>query len=173
MRNCGAKRLNVYTVSKQNKPGNVTTYISVSACLCGELKWPTIIYVTHYTTPGGDEILCTCPYQPWGPPSLMYNGYWVFPGGKVAEASHWRPTTSSAEVKKKSTAIPQLPLWAFVAYSRVNFTFTFTHYTTDYSTVKCVHMQKQGVNMWERWGKAKIENTCADRKIGCGQIAAA
>ena len=23
------------------------------------------------------------PDRPWGPPSLLYNGYWVFPGGKV------------------------------------------------------------------------------------------
>ena len=60
-----------------------------------------------------------------------------------------------------------------MAYSRVNFNFTFTHYTTEYSKVKCVHMQKQGVNMWERRGKAKNENTCAERKTDCGKIAAA
>jgi len=24
----------------------------------------------------------TCPDRPWGPPSLLHNGYWVFPGGK-------------------------------------------------------------------------------------------
>jgi len=30
----------------------------------------------------GDEIFCTCPSQPWIPPSLLYNGYWVFPGVK-------------------------------------------------------------------------------------------
>ena len=23
------------------------------------------------------------PDRPWGPPSLLYNGYWVFPGSKV------------------------------------------------------------------------------------------
>jgi hypothetical protein len=32
--------------------------------------------------PGGGKIFCTCPDQPWGPLSLLYNGYWVFPGGK-------------------------------------------------------------------------------------------
>ena len=42
-----------------------------------------------------------------------------------------------------------------------------------YSKVKCAHIQKQGVNMRERWGKAKTENTCVQTKIGCGQIAAA
>ena len=32
------------------------------------------------------EIFRTCPDRPWGPPSLLYNGYRVFPGGKAAEA---------------------------------------------------------------------------------------
>jgi len=32
--------------------------------------------------PGGGKIFHTCPDQPWGPPSLLYNGHRVFPGGK-------------------------------------------------------------------------------------------
>jgi hypothetical protein len=28
------------------------------------------------------EIFRTCPDRPWGPPSLLYNGHWVFPGGR-------------------------------------------------------------------------------------------
>jgi hypothetical protein len=38
------------------------------------------------TNPDGDEIFRTSPDRPWGPPSLLYNGYWVFPGGKAAGA---------------------------------------------------------------------------------------
>jgi hypothetical protein len=30
----------------------------------------------------------TCPDRPWGPPSLLYIGYQVFPGGKAAGV--WR-----------------------------------------------------------------------------------
>ena len=30
--------------------------------------------------------------RPWGPPSLLYNGYQVFPGGKAAGAWRWLPT---------------------------------------------------------------------------------
>jgi hypothetical protein len=30
----------------------------------------------------GVEIFRTCPDRPWGPPSPLYNGYRVFPGGK-------------------------------------------------------------------------------------------
>ena len=37
----------------------------------------------------------------WGPPSLLYNGYWVFPGGKAAGAWRWPPTPSSAEAKER------------------------------------------------------------------------
>ena len=29
------------------------------------------------------EIFCTSPDRSWGPPSLLYNVYQVFPGGKV------------------------------------------------------------------------------------------
>jgi len=32
------------------------------------------------------EIFRTRPDRPWGPPSLLYNVYWVFPGGKAAGA---------------------------------------------------------------------------------------
>jgi hypothetical protein len=30
------------------------------------------------------EIFRTRPDRPWGPPTLLYNGYRVFPGGKAA-----------------------------------------------------------------------------------------
>jgi hypothetical protein len=33
--------------------------------------------------PVGGEIFHTCPDRPWGPSSLLYNAYRVFPGGKV------------------------------------------------------------------------------------------
>jgi len=34
------------------------------------------------------EIFHTHPDWPWGLPSLLYNGFWVFPGEKAAGA--WR-----------------------------------------------------------------------------------
>ena len=37
---------------------------------------------------GGDEIFLTPLDRPWGLPSLLYNGYRVFPGGKAA--GEWR-----------------------------------------------------------------------------------
>ena len=38
------------------------------------------------SNPVGGEIFRTRPDRPWGPPSLLYNGYPVFPGGKRARA---------------------------------------------------------------------------------------
>jgi 8-oxo-dGTP pyrophosphatase MutT (NUDIX family) len=43
------------------------------------------------------EIFRTWPDRPWGPPSLLYNGYWVFPGGKVRPgrgADHSPPSSA-------------------------------------------------------------------------------
>ena len=36
------------------------------------------------SNPGGGEIFRIRPDRPWGPPSLLYNGYRVFPGDKAA-----------------------------------------------------------------------------------------
>jgi hypothetical protein len=50
---------------------------------------------------GGGVIFRTRPHRPWGPPSLLHNWYRVIPRGKAAEAWHWRPISSSAEVKER------------------------------------------------------------------------
>jgi hypothetical protein len=48
---------------------------------------------------GGGEIFRTCPDQPWGPPSLLYNGYRVFPGSRKRPGRDADPSPlSSAEV---------------------------------------------------------------------------
>jgi hypothetical protein len=38
-------------------------------------------WIVRGSNTGGGEIFRTCPDLPWGPPSLLYNGYGVFPGG--------------------------------------------------------------------------------------------
>jgi hypothetical protein len=58
----------------------------------------SVCVATRY---GRGEIFRTCSDRPWGPPSLLYNGYRVFPGGKAAEAWRWLPTPSIAVVKEK------------------------------------------------------------------------
>jgi hypothetical protein len=48
--------------------------------------WDSI--VSTATCYGGVRFSVPRPDQPWGPPNLLYNGYWVLPGGKAARA--WR-----------------------------------------------------------------------------------
>ena len=69
----------------------------------------------------GGEIFRTRPDRPWGPPSLLYNGYQVFHDGKAAGAWRLPPTQSSAEVKERVQL--STPLWAFVACYTVNFVY--------------------------------------------------
>ena len=53
------------------------------------------------SNPGGGEIFRNSPDRPWGPPSLLYNGYRVFPVGKERPVRDADPLTpSSAAVKK-------------------------------------------------------------------------
>jgi len=52
--------------------------------------------------PGVGKIFRTRPVRPWGPPSLLYNEYRVFPRDKAAGPWNWPPTPSSAEVKERA-----------------------------------------------------------------------
>jgi len=51
--------------------------------------------------PHGIVIFRTCPERFWGLPSLLYNGYRVFPGGKVARTWRWPSSPSSAKAKER------------------------------------------------------------------------
>ena len=47
---------------------------------------------------GGGEIFRTCPDRPWSPPSLLYNEYRVFPGGKERPGCDADPSPRSSAV---------------------------------------------------------------------------
>jgi len=51
--------------------------------------------------PVGGEIFRTPTDRSCGPPSLLYNGYRVFPGGKADGVWRWPPTPICAEVKER------------------------------------------------------------------------
>ena len=54
------------------------------------------------SNPGGSEIFRTRPDRPWGPPSLLYNQYWVsFPGVKRPGRGVNHPPSSTSEVKER------------------------------------------------------------------------
>ena len=65
--------------------------------------------------PGGSEIFRTRPERPWGPYSLLYNGYRVsFPGVKRPGRGVNHPPLSRAEVKERVQLYlysPSGPLW--------------------------------------------------------------
>jgi hypothetical protein len=80
------------------------------------------------SNPGGGEIFRTYPDRPWGPPSLLYNGYRVFPGGSKRPGRDADPSPpSSAEIWKQSSAIPLLSLRAFVICEKCE---TYLHLKT-------------------------------------------
>jgi hypothetical protein len=74
-------------------------------------------------------IFCTRLERPWGLPSLLYNGYRVFPGGKAARAWRWPPPSSSAEVKERVGLYlysPSGPLWHVLGWDFVLYSSTTT-----------------------------------------------
>jgi hypothetical protein len=66
------------------------------------------------------ELACTCPDRPWGPPSLLYNGYWVFPGGKVWPGRDADPLPSSSDEVKNGVELylysPHGPTWLMTGW---------------------------------------------------------
>jgi len=56
------------------------------AGIAQSVQWLVMGWMVQGMNPSGGEIFCTCPDRPWGPPSLLYNGYLVFPGGKATGA---------------------------------------------------------------------------------------
>ena len=61
------------------------------------------------SNPGGSDIFRTCPDRPWGPLSLMYNGYQVFPRCKELLGRDANPPPLLVPWSRRSTAIPLLP----------------------------------------------------------------
>jgi len=59
--------------------------------------------------PGRGEIFHTCPNHPWVPPSLLYNGYQIFSGGKRPGCGVDHPSPSSTEVKERVELLSYSP----------------------------------------------------------------
>ena len=132
------------------KSFNVSSnYVEPSKYLVGWVAYSVSTF--RGTNPGGDEIFRTCPDRPWDPPSLLYNGYRVFPGGKERPGREADPSPPSSNVVKKeysytstrpvshtactepqclyNIAIPLLPLWAVRLYRAsvpVQYSYTST-----------------------------------------------
>ena len=57
----------------------------------------------------GSKIFRTCPDRPWGPPSLLYNGYRVFPGDKERPGRDAGASPPSSAVVKKEQNYTSTP----------------------------------------------------------------
>jgi len=98
--------------------------------------------------PSGGEIFCTCPDQPWGPPSLLYNGYWDFPRGKERSGCDADLSPPSSAVGHERVELYLYsPVWAvwpvqsLSACTRVHFTFTlFQDYFTAWVSSPTLHL---------------------------------
>ena len=74
--------------------------INVGRLLIRYSDWATG-WMVWELNPSKGEIFCTCPDRPWGPPNLLYNGYWVFPGGKEQPGCDADPLPPSTAVVMK------------------------------------------------------------------------
>ena len=61
------------------------------------------------SNPGAGEIFRICPDWPWGPTSLLYKGYRVFPGGKVQPGHDADPSPPSSAVVIKEYSYTSTP----------------------------------------------------------------
>ena len=58
-------------------------------------------WTVRRSNPGGGEIFRTCPDRAWGPPSHLYNGNRVFPGGRGGRGVGLTPTPTNADVLER------------------------------------------------------------------------
>jgi hypothetical protein len=78
-------------------------YTSIRVCQCGGLGSSVSIAIGYSldgpgSNPGGGEIFRTCPDRPWGPSSLLYNAYRVFPWGEEQPGHDTDPSPPSSAV---------------------------------------------------------------------------
>ena len=81
------------------------------------------------------------PDRTCGPPSLLYNGYRVFPGGRGGRGVGLTPHPIQCRGPRKSRAIPLLTLRAFVAHKKGE---TYPTYTI------AIHVHYASHNFTER-----------------------
>jgi hypothetical protein len=90
---------NIYGIAHLKAVGRVAQ--SVQRLARGWTVWGS--------NPGGGEIFRNCPDQPWGPTSLLYNGYRAFSGGKERPGRDADPSPPSSAVVKKGCSYTSTP----------------------------------------------------------------
>jgi hypothetical protein len=109
---------------------------SVQSLSTGWMVWDL-----HCGHSKGLPLLQTCPYNPWGPTSLLYNGYWrCFLGVKWLQRGIDQPCPFSPKVRNKQryTSIAPLPA-RHVTWRPLHFQYKECRYMTPYA--KCYPRQ--------------------------------
>ena len=84
----------------------------------------------------GDEIFRNCPDRPWGPLSLLYNEYWVFPGGKERSGRDADPSPPSRAMVKKECRYTSTPPMGCTACTEPQCRYKGAFYTAYKHTIK-------------------------------------
>jgi hypothetical protein len=76
---------------------------NIGAGIAQSVEWLAMGWTVRGSNPNtsGGEIFHTCPDRPWGPPSILNNGYRVYPGVKRPRHSADHPPLSNAKVKER------------------------------------------------------------------------
>ena len=106
--NTGGKwQMFVRYIKDSKRKIKISRYLTLCSVVC-EGQDSSVGIVTRYGPDGPEiesrwgEIFRTCPDRPWGPHSLLYNGYRVFPEGRVRPGRDADPSPPpSAEVKNR------------------------------------------------------------------------
>ena len=114
------------------------------------------------SNPGGEEIFCSRPDRHWGPPSLPYNGYRVFPGVKRPECGVDHPPPSCGEVEGRvelyicSSSRPSWPVLGrslLYRYIWLLAVFTECEWTVNEAKGMCAGMmQTKDRKIWQWCG---------------------
>jgi len=72
------------------------------------------------SNPGEGESFRTCPDRPWDPPSLLHNGYRVFPGGKERPGRDADPSPPSSAVGHETVELYLYSLYGPYGLYRVS-----------------------------------------------------
>jgi hypothetical protein len=100
------------------------------------------------------EIFRTCPDRPWGPPSLLYNGYRVIPGGKNRPGRDADPSTPSSGVGHE-----RVELYLYSPYGRYGL------YRVSVPVQVCTLPYSRAIPLLHLWAVRPVQSLSACTRV--------